>query len=794
MFTWLTSLSSALGAWMFHPLLAIGGALLIASPIIIHLLNRQRYKTIDWAAMEFLILADKKNRRRVRLEDLLILLLRCLAILLIALLLSRPFQQRSLTGGLLETVRYERVVLLDDSLSMTTRLGSRSAMDDAKDELVDFVRSLAADGKDESITLLLTSQPDEPIFQGRPLNDATVDEIVRDIEGLEVTDGVAELDAALAELEKAVSSRAGEVNRVVYVVGDLRSRDWNEMDEVIETDKTKDDAAKDDAVATPASTSTPAAILKRLSRRTNGCYVIDVGHDKTNNLVIVDIVPQEKALVAGVATRLEVVVANVGREVARDVTVKFTAGDSIPLTDRIESIPPGTTESVPFTFMFALPEEETDKPLEPVRIVVEATAENANADYLQADNVRYYAARVIPGIPTLLVDGDPSARRYRSESSFLERSLIAPGEVLSGVSVDVVTDNEFETVDLQRYQVIFLCNLYRITPERREALEKWVRAGGGLVIALGDQIDEELYNEELYQDGKGLLPLPLAGLRGDETERSWAFFHVESENHPMLRIFAGENNPFIEGVKVFRWWGAGPPAENEQARLVKTPARFTDDDDSPAVVERPFGDGRVVMMTTAIDGDWSTWPADPSYLVAMQQLARYMARKSADEGNFVVGGPVHQAVNLTRYRMEVSLTSPDGTATPLQPMPGDQPVNDEGETDGAERTDETLWRVDYAAADRRGFYELALAPVDGGTETVLFAANVNPSEGDLKRIDRADFRKELGDAPVDIVSGRSSLALKVIGARRELWPLLLTALVVVLCGEQFLAWLFGRRR
>ena len=73
-----------------HPLL-LWGALAIAAPIIIHLLNKRKFRLIDWAAMDFLLEADRRNRRRVRLENLILLLLRCLAVALIAFLVARPF-------------------------------------------------------------------------------------------------------------------------------------------------------------------------------------------------------------------------------------------------------------------------------------------------------------------------------------------------------------------------------------------------------------------------------------------------------------------------------------------------------------------------------------------------------------------------------------------------------------------------------------------------------------------------------------------------------------------------------
>jgi hypothetical protein len=68
--------------------LTVGGAM-VSSPILIHLINRMRFKRLRWAAMEFLLKSQKRNRRRLIIEQLLLLLLRCLLIFLAGVLLSR---------------------------------------------------------------------------------------------------------------------------------------------------------------------------------------------------------------------------------------------------------------------------------------------------------------------------------------------------------------------------------------------------------------------------------------------------------------------------------------------------------------------------------------------------------------------------------------------------------------------------------------------------------------------------------------------------------------------------------
>src|SRR5688572_23154322 len=94
------------------------GATAVSVPIIIHLINRLRYRRIRWAAMEFLLQSQKRNRRRLIIEQLLLLLLRCALVMLAVLLVVRPTW---LLGG--DAARNANrpsyhVIVLDDSLSM----------------------------------------------------------------------------------------------------------------------------------------------------------------------------------------------------------------------------------------------------------------------------------------------------------------------------------------------------------------------------------------------------------------------------------------------------------------------------------------------------------------------------------------------------------------------------------------------------------------------------------------------------------------------------------------------------
>ena len=123
-----------LAAAFITPALFYGGAAAVAVPILIHLLARRRFRRIRWAAMDFLIDAERRNRRRMRLEEWILLVLRCLAVLLLALLVARPFIIPSGAAAFLGGARRtERLVLLDDSFSMAYESGEGTSFSRAKD-------------------------------------------------------------------------------------------------------------------------------------------------------------------------------------------------------------------------------------------------------------------------------------------------------------------------------------------------------------------------------------------------------------------------------------------------------------------------------------------------------------------------------------------------------------------------------------------------------------------------------------------------------------------------------------
>ncbi|MBP8300749.1 MAG: BatA domain-containing protein, partial [Planctomycetes bacterium] len=135
---------------------------LAAVPIIIHLLNRRRFQRVPWAAMTFLLAAMKRNRKRLRMEQWLVLLLRTLAVLLLVSLVSRP----QLGGGSLLGTRTHHVIVLDDSASMTQRAGSTTLFDRAQDRVRALADDLTMRRSGDLFSIVRTSHATQPDMWG----------------------------------------------------------------------------------------------------------------------------------------------------------------------------------------------------------------------------------------------------------------------------------------------------------------------------------------------------------------------------------------------------------------------------------------------------------------------------------------------------------------------------------------------------------------------------------------------------------------------------------------------------
>jgi len=762
-------------SWFMNPWMLLGG-LAVASPILIHLLNKRRFKIVEWAAMDFLFEADKKNRRRVQLENFILLMLRCLAMLLVALMFTRPFLPSSLTNVLQQAQKLERVILIDDSFSQRVLRDSEPAFIVAKNNVKDLIAQYAESDKTEDwLTVMLTSDPGQPLLANEPLTKNTLPSLSQAIDDLECSDQPSDYTVSLGEMKRYVSGQREGGGRVAYFFSDMREKDWvNSLDANTE--------------------SAPNKLMTDISEKTIGCFLIDVGSPNDSNLAISSVRP-ENLQVAGKVIQFNVGVSNYGTQTANQVRVLLQVDEGQPDYEVIPSIAPGQTAELAFRYVFPelgedvtadlLSVEESKPRFANYRVRAEIDRQSLGddglaLDQLMEDSVAHFASRVKDGISVLLVDGDPSSSSERSETHYL-RSLQVAG---TGMNMKVVTASEMETESLSDFEVIFLCNVDEASTDRVRSIEQWVRDGGALVVMPGNRVRAGTFNDSFYRDGEGLSPLALVSMAGDPTMAKWVNFEIDPQIHPSLRVIVDSDASSLSNVDVFSWWTSELKPELI-GKTVEVPLRLNDRENSPAMVDRTFGAGNVIVFTIPGDGDWTMWPSSPTYPPVMIDLIDYLVGSSGEESTIDVGGTINYPVDMSAYDNRVSLRNPTNEKIEAVAKPFD-------ETEESRKSE--LYRVSFEDIDRRGFYDLGLTRHSGTKEQVLFAAKLDPRESNLKRLSDATTDGDFFGNKVSLVSSDELAGQKVAGGETEIWFQILLFLAGILVLEQFLGWFWGKRR
>jgi hypothetical protein len=294
-------------------------------------------------------------------------------------------------------------------------------------------------------------------------------------------------------------------------------------------------------------------------------------------------------------------------------------------------------------------------------------------------------------------------------------------------------------------------------------LARFVEQGGGLFVALGDQIEPEEYAKELG----ALLPAALHVVKTAPEGRGARFAEVDFE-HPALSVFHGEAREGLVGVRTARYVLAKPAGRGAAAPRVL--ASF--DDGAPALLEARRGKGRVLLFTSSADRDWTDWPIRTSWLPAMQRFAGWLAGGLDDRREPPGRVGEARALRLDEGEALVALVGPDGRERRRNELEREG-LKEEGGALRFTPREPGLWRVKVAA---------------GGAERIeprlSFAVAFDPRESDTRRLQPEELTAWLGGAAHARVDGDAQAG----GAGRDvpLWSILLVAGVLLFLVEGLL--------
>ncbi|HEX3450301.1 MAG TPA: BatA domain-containing protein [Isosphaeraceae bacterium] len=717
---------------LLSPLL-IWGTLLGVIPIIIHLLNRRRFRRVEWAPMRYLKLTIQRNRRRIQIEQLLLLLVRIALPVLLFVLLARPLLNATgLENWLGGSGRVSHVFLVDDSLSMGYAADSQVAFHRAR-EVVGAL--LAATRAGDRCTLVTTSASTAPVFQ--EVEGARREELAGDALSLPQTETHAAWPAVLAGVDGVLQS-CTYPTRELTIITDLRKAGWD---------------------------AGVSALASRWADQDIPVRVVDVGADEAANIAIESLTPLDRTILAGAESRWEAVVRNASPRL-------FTGSKGILRVDDrptelvLPEIAPGQSVKVPLSVRF------------PGSGMHELSLQIAD-DPLPGDNQRWAAVPVKDSLLIRLVDGEPSTEPFGSEVDYMAAPLsIGVGDA-EAWRVEVVQEDDFASPRLEPADVLVLANVAAPTADQANRVAALARAGMGLMIFTGPKLDTGLYNELLYRTGERLLPCSLKAQIDGEIR---GLFVEQVRPSPFEKLLELKPSA-LERVTVRQIMGVDEGPEEAKVRVL---ARWNDAPRSPAVIERVVGNGRVLLWTTTADRAGSDWPIEPSFVLAVREAVRGTARPTALTNTVSAGEHPRRLIRSNQQVSNVFLSLPgSGEPVPLRAVPIEVSPKDELGPAVA---------VDLPDTRRAGLYRLALEEGPLGTQKDLFAANPDRRETDLDRIGEKDLKAMLEPLKVEVTRARGEGLDAFSATGQEVWHQLAWGLLALLILEPILATWVGRSR
>ncbi len=680
-------------------------------PIVIHLLNRRRIKRIRFPAVRFLLLSQKRISRTKRLRHWILLALRTFAVLVLVLLLARPIFQTGV--GLFAAGGPSSIaVVLDNSLSMKwSRDGE--GFKQAKEAAARLFASL---GAGDRAALIPTNAVSKEPFRLKREKEV----LLRDLEGAKTADGSADFAPALTLAYELLREPAAQ--KEIWVVTDTALTDWDRFS--LSAVKQYD----------------PLVPLK----------IIKVGSkEEPPNAAIKEIRLRGRDVSVGLPIPLQVVIANFSDHEIKDLLVQLHIDDQ-PREQKLVSLAPRDETEVAFQFVLKGAGSHHGS----VTLKKERLAGNP---------VSYFTLQAQDKLKVLIVDGDPQTSLVLSETFFLSRALNPAGDSDGSPFLPTVTiPDALGTVALESYQAVILCNVAAIPDTLLPRLREYLRQGGGLLIFLGDRVQADDYGRKLFDSAPSILPARLRDRRIVSPGGPEKIERIDVK-HPALAPFS---DPILfeslKSTRVLGYFRTDAPGASALIALANG---------DPLALEKRVGAGRVILISTSADRDWSDLPLKTAYLPLTQSLVSYLQaeKKGSLDTGIAVGGTKKFLLPPSYVGKSLRITLPDRKEREISLAP---------ETDNA--------AASFTENDLAGIYQVNAPPAADRQAGVTPIYPVNPPflESRLASIGEPELVARFNPARAQIISIDS---LEKGGSRRDLSLPLLLALIVTLLSEGWLA-------
>jgi hypothetical protein len=598
-----------------------------AAPIVIHIAHRRKLQRVEWGAMRFLLEMLRQKRRSLTIENLLLLLIRVLALACLAFALTRP--NLHFRPGLADkdvVVRSGKtaaVLIIDDGLSSAAGRNG-AALEKSKSLALAYLDTLKTGDEISLITQSrLGSAPADPLYDLAAARDQ--------VAGLQPSAVASDVPALF---EAAINQLARHLNPEAEVVlcSDGRGDGWHPEDRARWEELRRRLAGDQDAVQ--GTRKRPHLVLLAPEARVVDCNVAVTGIQVDRTLIP-----------AGRQVSVRVAISHSGERAVTGALVRlFVNGRAVAERALDVQIGGKAEYAIPYTFP------------EPGSYVIEAAIEGAR-DVLPLDDRRAISVQVESHLPVLLVEGR-SAGGLGGSLGLVSAALDPAGDGKDLFSVTRVPLGALTDDLLAGTRVVVLGDLPALDAAGVAALEHFVVAGGGVLVGLGPDTNPELVNRFWSRGGDGFLPCNLLASVQPPVPVVPA---TASYSHPALAAFTSKAADAWKSAQVRRYFHL----DLGGARLPDLVRVISLDNGDPLIIERPRGLGRVALIATSLDQSWSDLPLRPAFVPLVRGLMASLGGIVLPPRNLLPGNRLAWCPSEGGAEQNASAEGPDGTPVAL---------------------------------------------------------------------------------------------------------------------------------
>ena len=562
-----------------HPLILLA-SLGISLPILAHLLNRHQVQHTPWAAMQFLNRNVRVRSRQIRLRDLILLLMRCAALLLLVLALARPAWQGSIANWFPGESRAGVVIGIDASFSMAHGDKDQTRFRRALDQVAVIANKIQPG---DPVSVVLLGGENKVLARNMAFDQNRFNDL---IETAKIVPAGLDLDRVPSQL-KELADDMEALNKEIYFITDIQARDWNES-------STKFQSALADLGESGQVFLAPVP-----------------GID--GNLAMTELELVSGVLRKGAVGRYQATVKNYGTDPVTNVEVQCRVEGVQIDTKTIPIIAAGASETVSLFVPF--------HNSGPTRITAEITG-----DLLPTDNIRRVVAVVRDRVSVLCVDGTGGTAGRLLMAALLARS---DGSTDENFQVKSIPWLSLPSEPLEEIDVVILADVPEITEQQTKQLSQYVRQGNGLVWFAGKNVKANIWNERSASNSQPLLPAKL-GLPADVSTGNGAGRPLAPSmpDHPLcLPLRSLPEDLFSETRFLTRLDSEIPSSSFPILKLAGS--------GDPILLEHSLGRGQVFMFTTSAETSWNNMALTPVFPMLMQQMVTYLAGREFEPSQTV---------------------------------------------------------------------------------------------------------------------------------------------------------------